>query len=63
MPSKTPISKDKKDASFFKAAKDFFMPLLCSNTVGYFMSKPLLMYYSHNLWAFKGSRHVILPAY
>ena len=47
---------DEKGAPGFKVSKDRLTLLLCANTSGTFKCKPLLVYKSENLRAFKGKK-------
>lgn len=63
MPSRTFLSKNEKVAPGFKAQKDRFTLLLCSNASGDFQVKPMLVYKSFNPRAFKGIDKSKLPVY
>ena len=63
MPNRTFLSENEKTASGFKVSKDRVTLLLCSNTSGGYMIKPMLIYRSLNSRALKGINNNALPVY
>uniref|UniRef100_UPI00358FC47C tigger transposable element-derived protein 1-like n=1 Tax=Myxine glutinosa TaxID=7769 RepID=UPI00358FC47C len=63
MPTRTFMSKREETASRFKAAKDWVSLLLCTNTKGYLMLKPMMLYRSLNPRALKGKKKQTLPMF
>lgn len=61
MPSRTFISKEERQASGFKAAKDRLTLLLGGNATGDFKLKPLLVYQSETPRAMRGTDKDTLP--
>lgn len=61
MPSRTFISKEERQASGFKAAKDRLTLLLGGNATGDFKLKPLLVYHSETPRAMRGTDKTSLP--
>lgn len=63
MPSRTFISKEERQASGFKAAKDRLTLLLGGNATGDFKLKPLLVYQSEIPRAMRGTDKSTLPVF
>ena len=63
MPNRTWLTKEEKTAPGFKAAKDRFTLLFCTNFPGSFKCKPMLIYKSENPRALKGKRKEHLPVF
>lgn len=61
MPSRTFISKEERQASGFKAAKDRLTLLLGNNATGDFKLKSLLVYHSETPRAMRGTDKTSLP--
>lgn len=61
MPRRTFLSREEKQASGFKAAKNRITLLLGGNASGDFKLKPLLVYHSKNTRAMKGISKSTLP--
>ncbi|XP_071055115.1 tigger transposable element-derived protein 1-like [Onthophagus taurus] len=63
MPTRTYISKNEKTAAGFKSAKDRVTLLLCANSSGDFITKPMLVYRAANPRALKNKDKDALPVY
>lgn len=63
MPTRTFLTKEEKTAPGFKAAKDRFTLLFCSNASGRFRCKPMLVYREENPRALKNKNKDFLPVF
>jgi len=63
MPTRTFISQHKSKAVGFKATKDWVSLLLCANTEGDFMVKPMMLCHSLNPRTLKNKNKQVLPVY